>query len=68
MLISNNRTTPAVPTPYLKLIRDILLVQREKSYELEALSNHVEGLVLGLGANGHLVGPNLQREEINTDS
>ena len=45
---------------YLEFIGYILLVEGVKSDKLEALGDHVEGFVHGLGAHCHRVGTNLQ--------
>lgn len=47
---------------YLKLIWDILLVEWKEPYKLETFCNHIEGLVLGFGTHGHLVGSDLRSQ------
>lgn len=49
---------------YLKFIRNILLVERIQAYELEALGDSVEGLVVSFGAQGHLIGADLREGQV----
>ena len=47
-------------TFYLESVWDVLLVEGIQADELEALRYDVEGLVVGFGAQSHLIGANLQ--------
>lgn len=44
----------------LELVRHVLLVEGIQAHEFETLGHHVERLVVGFGAQGHLVSANLQ--------
>lgn len=45
---------------YLKFIWHVLLVERVQTYEFETLCHNVEGLVVCLGAQSHLISADLQ--------
>lgn len=47
----------------LEPVWHVLLVERIQTHEFEALGHHVERLVVGFGAQGHLVSANLRGGE-----